>query len=298
MLTVTVESGADGDDEIHLHAGGQGLWVARMMRTLGVDVRLCCALDGESGRVLRTLVEGEGIEVDDVAGGTENGAYLHDRRSGRRVGLAATCPDRLTRHALDDLYGAVLTAGLVADVTVLTGAEEHVLPADTYRRLTVDLKSNDRIVLADLSGEQLVAAAQGGVDVAKASEDDLRRDGLLAGDDERAVVAAIAALAECGAKGLVVTRARNPLLAFLCGEYIEARTPTIEPADHRGAGDSFTGAMAATLATGADVRAALRIGAAAGATNVSRRGLATGARVHIERMAELVELRRLLPEDS
>jgi 1-phosphofructokinase len=202
----------------------------------------------------------------------------------------------LTRHALDDLYGAVLTAGLVADVTVLTGAEDHVLPADTYRRLAVDLKNNGRIVLADLSGEQLVAAASGGVDVVKASEEDLRRDGLLVGDDDAALVAAIADLAESGAKGVVVTRAKNPLLAFLDDEYIEARTPTIEPADHRGAGDSFTGAMAAVLATGADARAALRIGAAAGATNVTRRGLATGARAHIERMAELVEIHRFVPE--
>jgi hypothetical protein len=40
VLTITVEP----DDEIHLHAGGQGFWVARMIARLGVPVTLCCAL--------------------------------------------------------------------------------------------------------------------------------------------------------------------------------------------------------------------------------------------------------------
>ena len=39
--------------EVHLHAGGQGFWVARLAATLGAEVRLCCALGGEPGRVLK-----------------------------------------------------------------------------------------------------------------------------------------------------------------------------------------------------------------------------------------------------
>ena len=38
QLTVTVEQGPDGPD-IHLHAGGQGVWQARMIASLGVPVR-------------------------------------------------------------------------------------------------------------------------------------------------------------------------------------------------------------------------------------------------------------------
>ncbi len=38
--------------EVHVHAGGQGFWVARMAAKLGAEVALCCALGGEPGRVL------------------------------------------------------------------------------------------------------------------------------------------------------------------------------------------------------------------------------------------------------
>ena len=43
LLTITIEPGADRP-EVHLHAGGQGFWVARLAATLGPEVTLCSAL--------------------------------------------------------------------------------------------------------------------------------------------------------------------------------------------------------------------------------------------------------------
>jgi 1-phosphofructokinase len=57
LLTVTIETGSgSGTDEIHLHAGGQGFWIARLVAELGVDVVLCGSFGGETGRVARALV--------------------------------------------------------------------------------------------------------------------------------------------------------------------------------------------------------------------------------------------------
>ena len=60
LLTITIEAGADRP-EVHLHAGGQGFWVARLAATLGAEVTLCCALGGEPGRVLMGLIQAESI---------------------------------------------------------------------------------------------------------------------------------------------------------------------------------------------------------------------------------------------
>ena len=35
ILTVTVEAAEDEREELHVHAGGQGFWVARMLGVLG-----------------------------------------------------------------------------------------------------------------------------------------------------------------------------------------------------------------------------------------------------------------------
>jgi hypothetical protein len=50
--------------EVHLHAGVQGFWVARLAKKpLGADVVLCCALGGEPERVLRGLIESEPLTL-------------------------------------------------------------------------------------------------------------------------------------------------------------------------------------------------------------------------------------------
>ena len=73
-----------------------------------------------------------GLTVVGVDAGS-NGAYVHDRRSGARIEVAAMPAHSLSRHNVDDLYGATLVEALSADITVLTGPEDgaDVLSADT-----------------------------------------------------------------------------------------------------------------------------------------------------------------------
>jgi 1-phosphofructokinase len=49
VLTITVEAWPDGAAETHLHAGGQGVWVARLLARLGVGVLVCGPFGGEAG---------------------------------------------------------------------------------------------------------------------------------------------------------------------------------------------------------------------------------------------------------
>ncbi|HEY0450795.1 5'/3'-nucleotidase SurE [Actinophytocola sp.] len=81
QVTVTVEE-LEGRPDVHLHAGGQGFWQSRMITALGSPVTLCCAFGGETGQVLRHLMQVPGIEVRARAGTARNGAYVHDRRGG------------------------------------------------------------------------------------------------------------------------------------------------------------------------------------------------------------------------
>jgi 1-phosphofructokinase len=293
LLTVTVEAGSDGD-EIHLHAGGQGFWVAQMITTFGVEVSFCGPFGGESGRVVRTLVEQvEGIDVRAIETVGSNGVYVHDRRDGDRVTVAETPPDPLGRHELDDFYGASLVRGLECDVVVLAGPgpwEAPVVPPDTYRRLTTDLRANGKAVVADLCGEPLVCALQGGLTVLKMSHEELKNDGRVkeAGDDE--LVEAMFQLQRDGADNVLITRAEEPALVLAGDRIVTVKPPTLQVVDHRGAGDSMTAGLSAGLARGLDLSDALRLGAAAAALNVTRRGLATGDRREIERLARHVDM--------
>jgi 1-phosphofructokinase len=285
QLTVTIER-RGGGEEIHLHPGGQGVWQARMITSLGLDVVLCASFGGEVGQVLEPLITAEGIAVRSVAANSGNGAYVHDRRGGTRVDLAEIPADPLSRHELDELYGLTLAEGLSADVCLLSGpARPGVVPPDMYRRLATDLGRNGRRVVADLSGDYLSAVLAGNPAVLKVSYEELGID-----PDAGSLVRSVCSLREAGAGTVVLTRAQRPAVALIGDTVYEVVTPRLEAADPRGAGDSLTAGLAATLARGGDIAEAVQAGAAAGALNVTRHGLGTGERTAVSQLRQRIRL--------
>jgi 1-phosphofructokinase len=292
-LTVTVEEHPSGD-EIHIHAGGQGVWQSRMVGGLGMSVTLCCALTGESGVVLKHLLEEEGIAVAAVERSGRGSAYLHDRRAGHRVMIAKESGDPLGRHDLDELYGLTVREGLAVGLVILSGPEsEGIVPADTYRRLAADLRSGGARVLVDLAGERMRAAVTGGVDVLKVSDDELKADGIVADDSMSAMRAAMHELRASGADTVIVSRAKQPLLLLDAYGFLEVTPPAFEVVDTRGAGDSFTAGVAYAMAHGESPREAVTLGVAAAAVNVTRHGLGTGDPEAISRLRSKVTTRRI-----
>lgn len=290
VLTITVEPG-HADPEIHLHAGGQGFWVARMARRLGAEVRLCVPLGGETGRVLESLLAAGGIRLMRTPVGADNGAYLHDRRSGERREIAQVPSPSLQRHELDDLYDATLAAGLTSELVLLTGPQnEDVLPADTYERLTRDLKQNGRFVLADLSGEPLAAALRGEIDLIKVSDQELGSFGLRKGSPVAEAAAAARRLREDGAENVLLSRGDQTAVVLLGDRLLGLRGPHFVALDESGAGDSMFAGVGVALASGLEVEDALRVGVAAGALNVTRHGLGTGDPEEIASIAAQVEV--------
>jgi 1-phosphofructokinase len=294
LLTITIEAGTDRP-EVHLHAGGQGFWVARLAATLGAELTLCCALGGEPGRVLRGLIQAESIELRAAAGGTPNGVYIHDRRSGTRAEVVSVDSRQLERHATDELYGIALGAGLDADVTMVTGCQPtDIVDREIYRRLVTDLRANDKLVIADLTGAPLRAALSAGVELLKLSEEELVSEGYAAGDEPTEIVAGAQRLHAAGAHRVLISRGSSP--AVLIDGATELRAvelvpPVFEALDHRGTGDSMFAATGVGLARGMSMIDALRLGTAAGALNATRRGLGSGTREEIERLAAHVAVR-------
>ncbi|MEU4804194.1 PfkB family carbohydrate kinase [Actinosynnema sp. NPDC023587] len=290
QLTVTVEV-LDGEPDIHVHAGGQGVWQSRMIQSLGVEVVLCAALGGETGQVLRHLV-GVELKARDVA--ARNGAYVHDRRDGVRDPLVVMPADALSRHELDDLYEMTLVEALRAGVAVLSGPAEddEPVPDSVYERLAADLGGNGCQVVVDLSGGRLAAALAGGPAVVKVSHEELVSDGLAESDSLPDLAKACRKLADSGVGTVVVSRAADDTLAMVDGGFVLVESPDMSPVDTRGGGDSMTAGLAAGLAQGLSVEDSLKLGAAAGAVNIMRHGLGSGSGEVVREMVGRVRLKQ------
>lgn len=291
-LSVTVEC-TNEVEELHIHPAGQGYWVARMLATLGARPVLCTPVGGETGNVLRTLLSelpSEGL----VECGTANGGYVHDRRSGDREVVADVASAPLDRHTLDDLVSTTLGAGLRCGTVVVCGSNLHGnIAPEVFTRVCADLRAGGAQVVADLSGAELLAALEGGVDLLKLSHEEMIRDGWSDGDDTDSLIAGIGLLAGSGAVDVVVSRSDAGSLAYVGGRLYELTSPKMLVVDPRGAGDSMTAALAHGLASRRSWPEALRLAAGAAALNVTRHGLASGHLDAITQLAAQVELTAL-----
>ena len=294
LVTVTIEDGGE-HPEIHFHAGGQGFWVARMAAALGARVALATALGGESGAVLRSLLDIERVALHAVASGSDNGVYVHDRRSGVRVPVARVPAPRLRRHELDALYGVALGDALEAGVACLTGPEhDGVLDPEVYGRLARDLRRNDVVVVADLTGPSLVSALEGGVDVLKLSDRELVEGGWASDGGAEALAAALIRLHARGAAAAIASRGPEPAIVYADDGLYRLSGPHLRAVDPAGTGDAMLAAIAVILAgERATVLDAIVFGAAAGAVNAVRHGLGSGARRQVEQLVEHVTVERL-----
>ena len=122
LLTVAIErrpGDSAGGDDIHLHAGGQGVWVSRSAATLGAEPVLCGFVGAETGQVLRPLLEALPGERHLVRTAGPSGCYVVDRREGSRTIVSQSWTTPPSRHELDDLFSATCGAALASDALVV-----------------------------------------------------------------------------------------------------------------------------------------------------------------------------------
>ncbi len=293
MLSITIEAlTSEGGDDIHLHAAGQGVWVARMAAELGADPVLCGFIGGETGIVLRPLLEQMPVELRLVETAAASGCYLHDRRDGERHPVAQSASLPPSRHEVDELFSATVAAALDSDVLALCGPYPgEALPIEIYGNLVADVRANGTPVIVDLSPPRLDSALEGEPELVKINDWELARYVEGPVDTDERMRAAAQRLLDKGAGAAIITRAEEPAVVIRGEEAWELIPPRFERGSREGCGDSMMGGLAACIAAGLGWEETLRIGAAAGAANFLRHGLGSGSRAVVDDLAQRVELR-------
>jgi 1-phosphofructokinase len=291
LLTVTIEALAGTGEDVHLHVGGQGVWVARMAGELGAQVTLCALIGGESGSVIEPLLGSLPVTRQLTRAGAASGCYVADRREGERRLIATQLSATPSRHEVDDLVSAMIAVALESDVLVVCNPfPGDQLPLAVYGELVSDVRAHGTAVLVDLSSPRLERALEGGPDLVKLNDWELAEYIRGPVDTPQQIWAAATRLLDAGGSAVLVTRASEP--AYLLRE--EGRwllsAPRFERGSREGCGDSMMSGMAAAWAAGRGWRESVMLGAAAGAANFLRRGLGTGSRDVVQSLLTRVEL--------
>ena len=250
----------------HCDAGGGGVNVARVVKRLGGDSVAVFPSGGTSGTLLRQLLDRENVRADAVpfAGETRQNFTVYDRGAESQYQFVLPGPDLPT-----ETWQACLEKAKRPDaqpgILVGSGSLPGGVPSDFYARLSAIAKGMGARAIIDCAGAALRDALEEGVFLIKPN---LREFQELIGrkvDEEGAWVAAGRSLIR-QKKTEYVALTLGAGGALLIGSEIALRAEGVplKPASVIGAGDSFVGALAFSIAAGDSIQTAFGYAMAAG----------------------------------
>ncbi len=255
-------------------AGGGGINVARVLRTLGMDALAILMAGGATGQFLRELLDEKGVEylVIPILGRTRISLNVHESSTGREFRFVPAGPvvAEAEYHALLEALEKIESEWLVA-----SGSLPEGVPDDFYGTLARLAVRRGMHFVLDTTGVALKHALGQGVTLIKPSLGEL--ESLLGRTirDRGEQEAAALALVRAGAAQFVVLSlgAEGAILAQEKG-VLRLPAPNVVVRSSVGAGDSFTAGMIFGLSRGDAPEDAFAHGIAAGAAAVMNYGTA------------------------
>jgi 1-phosphofructokinase family hexose kinase len=257
-------------DNVLVAAGGKGLNVARVARTLGQPAMVCAPLGGHTGEQVAHLAAEEGLLgrwTSLSAGETRTCVLVVDPLAEDATALNESGPP-LDPADWADFTADVLDTSASADLCLLAGSLPPGIAAGQLGDLLAELRSRGRRTIVDSSGAGLAAAVAARPYGVKVNCDEL---GVLLGRTVGAPPEAAAALAELRARGVALAAvslgAQGCVAADESGVWY-ARPPLVHAVSSVGSGDALLAGLATALLRGLPLPEALRLGVACGSANV------------------------------
>ncbi|AEV67304.1 1-phosphofructokinase [Acetivibrio clariflavus] len=280
--------------ETIISAGGKGINVSRVIRTLGEEV---LALGFKGGHTGEWLVEqlkklGAMTEFIEVEGESRTNINIIDRINGTETEVLETGPF-ITEKNIEEFISIYRKALDKTKIVVCSGGIPSGVKDDIYKKLIIEAKKQDIKVILDASGEVLKQGIEAGPYLIKPN---LRELGSLVNKELEGIPDVLEAcryiqgegvelvLASLGEKGaILVTKDR----AFrVC-------VPGIKVVNTIGCGDSMVAGVALVLAKGLDLKEALRLGAACGVNNAQYQGIGVVNRDEVYKLTEEIRIEEI-----
>lgn len=245
--------------------GGKGLNVARVLTAEGAPTHSVLPLGGAAGSWVAEQVEALGLPMTAVPvdGETRTTVTVVDDHA--HPTMFGEPGPATTLATWQDLGGVLRRMTEDADTLVVSGSLPVGADPGAVAPWIAHAVAAGLLVVADLAGPALLAAAAAGASVCKPNRDELaeatghrdERDGALA-------------LLDRGAGLVVVSRGHRGIAAHSRTGVVEVPAVPDVTGNPTGAGDAATAGLVLALRDGADLPLALRTAAAFGAAAVLR----------------------------
>ena len=275
--------------------GGGGINVARVATRLGADVKALYPRGGETGALLRRLIDAEGIAslAVHVAGETREDITVYEEESGEQFRFVFPGPE-LSEDEWRECLAAISALRGRPAYFVASGSLPPGVPENFYARAASAAKACGAKVIVDTSGPALAAALEEGVFLIKPNLRELRQLTGETLDDQTSRIAAARRLVDAGRTEIVALSLGHDGALFVTADAAwRARALDVKVVSAVGAGDSFVGGLTWSLASGHGLDEAFRYALAAGSAALLTPGTGLSLADDIHRLHPEVALERL-----
>lgn len=270
----------------HIHPGGGGINVARVVHRLGGDCLALYPAGGLDGQQVQQLLQEEQVpgHCMAIAGHTRESFTVHELSSGRDFRFVLPGP-LLTPPEWQACLDYVSALDAFPPYLVLSGSLPPGVPEDFYARLARLAKARGSRVVLDTSGPALAAALDEGVYLVKPSLRELHDlTGRSLGTEAQWREAAQQIIHKGQAEVVALSLGEEGALLVTAERALRAPSLPVPVKSTIGAGDSFVGGLIWALNRHADLEQAFRYGMASGAAALLSAGTALCQPEDVERL--------------
>ena len=277
--------------EMRVSAGGKGINVARVYRTLGGEAEATGFLGGTNGDYLARALQAEGIpdRCVRVAGESRICIAILDPLAGTQTEINENGP-QVSPDECDALLARLRELLPGYEAVVLSGSIPPGVSSGIYAEIIQMAQAADVPAILDASGASLAQGVAASPFLAKPNVHELAV--LNVGGDGWGS-SAQAVRRKFGVELAIVTGGlRGAVMASAAGVW-EAIPPPVAVVSAVGSGDSLTAAFLWSYRQHGDLPEALRVGVAAGAANAQTSGPGFCTREQILALAPRVQVNKI-----
>lgn len=267
------------------HAGGGGVNVARVIKTLGGDPQLLITSGGAAGSLLEEALGASKIRFDiiELTEATRIAYSVYEEETGleyRFVPEGPLMPEAKQRQA------AQAIAEYAGGYVIASGSLPRGVPDDAYADLGRIAEANGSRFVLDTSGPAWKAALDAKINMflAKPSQSELESYIGHTLDEKAAAEAALSLVREGRARNIALTLGGDGALLASAEGILRLPAIKVEVKSATGAGDSFVGGLIWRLAEGDKMETAFRYALAVGAATAMTAGTELCHREDVERL--------------
>jgi tagatose 6-phosphate kinase len=261
---------------VHMEAtaGGKGLNVARVARSLKAPVIASGLVGGSNGDWIRGQLAQAGIEQQwtAIAGETRICLNMIDDSNGSSTEVLEPGP-MITQEESTAFVSLWRTLCIRGRWMTLSGSLPRGVSSSFYSQLIEIARSRGAFVVLDTSGEPLERGVEAGPHTIKPNEQEFRQWTNSDPRDELAMLRLAKELGPYGVKVIIVSLGQEGCVAVTVeGQILRAKAPVVQAINAVGSGDAFVAGWTVACARGMQMSDAIRYASAAGAANAMSPG--------------------------